>query len=74
MQELILELLDTTNTIGDVCDELEIVDTPEVIQSIYEHITECDNCGLWAFNHDLHEGVCPHCWEDFDNYLDDCDD
>lgn len=74
MQELILELLDTTLTIEDVCDELEIVDTPELVAEVYEHISECDNCGMWTNNDDLTDGVCPHCLADFEEYLDDCDD
>lgn len=51
MQELINALLDTTHSIGDVCDELEIVDTPEVIQEVYQHIDQCDNCGLRITNY-----------------------
>lgn len=74
MQELINELLDTTLTIEDVCDELEIVDTPELVAEVYEHIHTCDNCGLWTPNDELEDGICLSCSEDFDEYLEDCDD
>lgn len=74
MQELINELLDTTLTIEDVCDELEIVDTPELVAEVHEHIHQCDNCGLWTPNDELEDGICLSCLEDFEDYLDDCDD